>query len=167
MRRAQHSSMKCAAFSALSENRMPLLRDDPDRVAHQPREAADQRRAVARLVLVEVAVVHEPGDHLAHVELAGADRAGSGRTAQPDRRAAAAAAARPTADLRRAPWRFADDPPRDRQRVLVVLGEVVGHAGEAGVDVGAAKLLGRDVLAGRRLHQRRAAQEDRAGAVAR
>ena len=33
----------------------------------------------------------------------------------------------------------------------------------AGVDVAAAQLLGGDVLAGRRLHQRRAAEEDRAG----
>ena len=39
---------------------------------------------------------------------------------------------------------------------------VIGDAGDAGVDVGAAELLGRDHLAGRGLHQRRAAQEDRA-----
>ena len=51
------------------------------------------------------------------------------------------------------------------QRVLVVFGEVVGDAGEARVDVGAAQLLGRHLLAGRRLHQRRAAEEDRARAL--
>ncbi len=47
------------------------------------------------------------------------------------------------------------------QRVVVVVGHVVGHAGEPGVDVGAAQFLGRDLLAGGGLHERRAAQEDR------
>ena len=42
----------------------------------------------------------------------------------------------------------------------VVLGVVVGDAGGAAVDVGAAQLLGRDHLAGRGLHQRRAGEED-------
>ena len=45
---------------------------------------------------------------------------------------------------------------------VVVFGEVVGDAGEARVHVGAAELLGRDFLAGRGLHERRAAEEDRA-----
>ena len=49
--------------------------------------------------------------------------------------------------------------------MLVVLGEVVGDAGEARVHVGAAELFGGDFLAGRRLHERRAAEKDRAGAV--
>ena len=45
----------------------------------------------------------------------------------------------------------------------LVVGEVVGHAGDAAVDVAAAELLGRHLLARRRLHERRAAEED--GAV--
>ena len=48
------------------------------------------------------------------------------------------------------------------QRVRVVLGEVVGDAGDPGVQVAAAELLGGDDLAGGGLHQRRAAEEDRA-----
>ena len=47
----------------------------------------------------------------------------------------------------------------------VVLGEIVGHARETRVHVGAAQLLGRHLFAGRRLHERRAAEEDRAGAL--
>ncbi len=47
----------------------------------------------------------------------------------------------------------------------VVLGQMVGHPRDAGVDVGAAQLLGGHLLAGRRLHERRAAQEDRALAL--
>ena len=53
----------------------------------------------------------------------------------------------------------------DVDRVLVVGGEMIGDAGDAGVHVAAAELLGGDLLAGRRLHQRRAAEEDRAGAA--
>ena len=49
----------------------------------------------------------------------------------------------------------------DAQRVIIILGEVVGHAGMTRVDVGAAKFLGRDVFAGRGFDERRAAQEDR------
>ena len=44
----------------------------------------------------------------------------------------------------------------------VVLGEMIGDAGDAPVHVGAAEFLGGDDLAGRGLHQRRAAEEDRA-----
>ena len=45
-------------------------------------------------------------------------------------------------------------------RVRVVVGHVVGHAGLAAVHVGAAELFGRHHLAGRSLHQRRAAEKD-------
>ena len=49
--------------------------------------------------------------------------------------------------------------------MLVIERLVVGDAGAAGVDLGATQLLGRDVLAGRGLHQRRTAQEDGARAL--
>ena len=54
-----------------------------------------------------------------------------------------------------------DDLPDDRQRMVVVEREMVGDAGAPCMDVGAAELLRRDDLAGRRLHQRRAGEEDR------
>ncbi len=52
--------------------------------------------------------------------------------------------------------------PRDAERVGIVRRHVVGDAGGAAVHVGAAELLGAHLLAGRRLHQRRAAEKDRA-----
>ena len=55
-----------------------------------------------------------------------------------------------------------DDAADDRQRVLVVVGQVVGDAARARVQVAAAEVLRGDLLAGRGLHQRRAAEEDRA-----
>ena len=42
------------------------------------------------------------------------------------------------------------------ERMAVVVGVVVGDARGAGMDVGAAQILGADDLADRRLHQRRA-----------
>ena len=47
-----------------------------------------------------------------------------------------------------------------RQRMLVVGRHVIGDAGLARMHVGAAEILGRHHLAGRGLHQRRAAEED-------
>ena len=44
----------------------------------------------------------------------------------------------------------------------VVVGQVVRDARQARVHVGAAQLLGGDLLAGRGLHQRRSAEKDRA-----
>ena len=55
-----------------------------------------------------------------------------------------------------------DDLAAQRQRVAVVLGHVIGNAGFLRVHFGAAELFGADDFAGRRLHQRRAAEEDRA-----
>ena len=49
--------------------------------------------------------------------------------------------------------------------MLVRDGVVVGHAGGARVDVGAAELLRGHLLAGGRLHERRAAEKDRARAL--
>ena len=51
--------------------------------------------------------------------------------------------------------------------MLVIERLVIRDPGAAGVDVGPAQLFSRDVLAGRSLHERRAAEEDRAGALGR
>jgi hypothetical protein len=47
--------------------------------------------------------------------------------------------------------------------VLVVEGEMIGDAGHGRVNLAAAEVLGADLLARRRLHERRTAEEDRAG----
>ncbi len=60
---------------------------------------------------------------------------------------------------------MADDLARDRERVLVGGRVVVGDAGASRVDVRAAELLCGHVLAGRGLHERRAADEDRSRAA--
>ena len=159
-----HSSMKCVPLSADSENSTPLLATHADQHPVDPREPRDQRRRVAFLELVEPRAVHEPRDHLAHVVALAHDRRARCRTAPRGR----------SWDLRRR-WRLpamrladgqrADDGARDLERVRVVVGEVVGDARQARVHVGAAKLLGRDVLARGGLHERRSAEKDGAGAL--
>ena len=59
-------------------------------------------------------------------------------------------------------FRLRHEPARHPQRVRVVVGEVIDDARLARVHVAAAERLGVDALAGRGLHQRRAAEEDRA-----
>ncbi|MNS72635.1 hypothetical protein D3C72_1060540 [compost metagenome] len=135
-----------------------VVGDDAHRVAPDPREAADQRGAVARLEFVEFRAIDEAGDDLAHV--VGLARVGGDHAVQflggIQRRRRLV-----QADLvRLAPVQVLDDVARQGQRVVVVLGEVVGHAGQPGVNVRAAQVLGADFLAGGGLHQRRAAQED-------
>ena len=115
--------------------------------------------AVARLELVELAAVDDARDHLAHVvglPDVGVDDAVDVLGRKPRRNR--------LAHLQRdalRPVEVADDPARDRQRMVIVERVVVGDAGHARVDVGAAQLLGRHDLAGRRLHERRTAEEDR------
>src|SRR3546814_3922003 len=49
----------------------------------------------------------------------------------------------------------------DRQGMFVILGKMVDDARFPGMQVAAAEILGADLLARRRLHQRRAGEEDR------
>ncbi len=80
------------------------------------------------------------------------------------RRPAPPARGDPTAG-RRASIQVGHDRSPEGQGVLVVERLVVGHAGPPGVDLRAAQVLGGDVLARGGLHQRRPAEEDRAGAL--
>ena len=127
------------------------------------REAADQRGAVGRLVLVEAAAVDDARDHLAHVELhldvARNDAVEFLRVVVRrlgvdalDRELFAAA-------------ELGDDLARDRDRLLFVGCRIVRRPRNLRVHVGAAELLDGHDLAGRGLHQRRSAEEDGAGAA--
>ena len=141
-----------------------VVGDDADQEAVEPGEAGDQRAAVALLELVEARAVDHPRDDLADLV----------RLARVGVHDAVDLARVVERVLRRghvgrrvlcACCSVADDRPGEVQRVVVVFGEVVGDAREPRVDVGAAELLGRHFFAGRRLHERRAAEEDRAGAL--
>ncbi len=129
----------------------------------QAGEPRHQRRTVALLELVEPRAVDDPREHFAHVvrlpriprhdavDLGGIVERRLGRCHVGGKR------------LR--PVQRRDDGSRQPDRVVVVLGEIVGDAGEPRVHVGAAQLLGRHLFAGGRLHEGRAGQEDGPGAV--
>ena len=104
----------------------PVVRDHADRVAVDVGEAADERRAVLGLELVQAAAVDDPGDDLARV--VGRSRVGRDRAVERlgvdrrrlDRRALPGA--------RRARRERRDHRAQDAQRVLVVGREVVDDA---------------------------------------
>ena len=157
--RWSHSSTKCAALRALLAEQDALVGEDADRVAVDVGEAADDRRRVERLELVPARAVDDPRDDLARV-IAGA-RAGRHDAEQPagiDGRLGGLDSL-PRRGRARAERR--DDRAHDLQRIGVVFGEVVDDARAAGVQVAAAELLRRHLLARRRLHERRAGEEDR------
>ena len=123
-------------------------------------KAGDQRRAVEALELVELRAVDQARDHLADVVLLLEVGRHDGvevfkRVSRLDRLGKIDVDALARIE-------GSGDAPHDRQRMDVVGRVVVGDAGEAGMHVGAAELLGRDDLAGRGFEQRRAAEEDRA-----
>ena len=165
IRRLQASSTKCAPFWADSAKRMPRLARIADGVALDAGEAADEGVAVQLLELGEAGAVDEPGDHLERVELVpevlGDDAVEVGRVDGGRLRR------RELPRARRGVAEVAHDLACEAERVLVGDGVVVGDAGAPGVDVGAAELLRRHLLPGGGLHERRAADEDRARAARR
>ncbi len=139
---------------------MPLLARIATGKSPEVRETADQRLAVEGLELVELGVVDEARDHLAHVvRLAQVARHDAVEFRGVVRGQRGLAAAEPGG---RTVVEAADDLARHRERVGVVVGEVVDDTRRARMHVAAAEGLGVDDLAGRRLHERRAAEEDRA-----
>ena len=123
-------------------------------------EARHDGRPVELLELVQLRAVHQPGDHLAHVVLRGE----RGRHDPVDLGGVVTRLAwRDQRHVR--PVRGAEvpgDPPGDGERMAVIRRIMVGDAALARMHVRAAQLLGGHDLAGRRLHQRRSAEEDRA-----
>ena len=137
-----------------------LVGDDAHRHALDMREAADQRGAVAGLELVKHAVVNDAGDDLAHV----VGLAGIGRyhAVQLFDRIPGRLGRLQQQRLRLDAVQSSDGLPGQRQRVQIVLGQVVGNARQAGVHIATAQVLGADHFASGRLDQRRAAEKDRA-----
>ncbi len=123
-------------------------------------EAADERLSVELLELVEARAVDDPADHRACVELVaevlGHEAVELGRVEDGllHRRELP----------RRREWgiEVSHDLAGNREGVLVGGRVVVGHTGAPRVDVGAAEFLRGHVLTRRGLHERRAADEDRA-----
>ena len=170
MPRWLQSSMKCAPLSADSLNRMPLLAMMPTSYPWILAKHGHQRLAVELLELVHPAAVDDAADDLAYV----VRRAGVGghhvverlgrlvRLLDLCRRARVSRRALRALLNHRGVGQGRDDAPHDPERVGVVVGEVVDDPGGTGMHVTAAEVLGRDDLAGRGLHQRRPAEEDRA-----
>ena len=161
MRRWQASSMKCAPFSALSREQDAVVGEDRDRHPPDAREAADQGRAVERLELVELGAVDDPRDHLVHV-------VGRAHVVGDD------AVQLLRVELRRRPARRGRGrPPSPCSAARRCRGRSPAHARHSRRDGRPRRTCGawrsppprssaRDHLAGRRLHQRRAGEEDRA-----
>ena len=137
-----------------------VVRDDPDRVSPEMGEPGHERRAVLGLELVEEARVHETRDHFAHV--VGRARVGRHDAVEVARdRRTGSSLARHVPRGAGARRERRDDRAHDRQRVRVVVGQVVHDARRARVDQSPAQVLVGHDLAGRGLHERRSAEEDR------
>ena len=115
---------------------------------------------VALLELVEARSVHHARDHFPHVvRLADIGVDDSVNLLRVVRRLLRRRHIRRKTLLR---VEGANDGSRLPQRVVIVFSEIVGDTGQPRVDVGAAKLLRRDVFAGRRFHKWGTTQKDRA-----
>ena len=135
-----------------------VVGDDADRIAPDVREAADDRRPVARLELVKIRTIDDARNDFAHVErlLAVGRNHAVQLVGRIERRARF-----DEADRRLLlPVEIADDAPGDGQRVRVVFSQVIDDAGDARMHIGAAKVFGADHFTGRRLDQRGAAEKD-------
>ena len=148
----------CALERALRE-KDAVVGQDADGVAHDPGETTNQGLAVERLELVQTTAVNCPRDDFSNVV------------------ALPVVARDDTVEfswiVKRLLW-LLDGPGRRLLAVqvlydgadycegmLVVFGEVVGDAREAGVNLGAAELLRANLFAGRCLDEGGAAEEDR------
>jgi hypothetical protein len=144
----------------------PVVRDDSHLVAEDRGEPADQRLAVVFLVLLEPAVkrekspaaVHDPRDDVPRVhvlpQVRGHDVV---EVLLVEKRLVEVLL---EVYLRHV-FQVGDYRAADLQRLDLVVREVVGQPADAAVGVCAAQHVRRDDFAGRRLHERRPAQENR------
>ena len=128
------------------------------RVAVQMREATHQGGAIERLEFIKGAVIHQPGDHLAHIEgLLGIGRNNAVQLLCRVTRGDGRAGIQLTLLT---PVQIADATAGEGQGVLVVLGVMVRHAGRTAMHIGTAQGFGTDHLTGRGLHQRRPGEKN-------
>src|SRR5450830_1391533 len=135
-----------------------VVGDDAHLHAVDMGEAAYQGGAVARLELVEFAAVDDAGDDFADVE--GLPRIDGDHAVQLFRRELRLHRFTHGRLLGLLPVQVRHDGARQRQRVHVVLRQVVDDAGQARVHVAAAQVFRAHHFARGSLHQWRAAQED-------
>ncbi|ENN86135.1 hypothetical protein RHSP_33009 [Rhizobium freirei PRF 81] len=155
--RAKFDEMR--AFQRRLREEHAVIGDDANGNAVDMGEAADQRRAVARLEFIEAGAVHHAGYDFAHI----IGRAQVGRNDAEDffgiverrlRRAKLDA-------VRLAAIEIGDHLPGERKRMGIVARQMIGDAGKARMDIAAAEILGRDHLPRRRLDERRTGEKDR------
>ena len=138
-----------------------VVGDDADRMAVEVGEAADERLAVVRLELAQLAAVDDAAQDLARRRRGRAGRSGRRERSPRGRRRAARGSIRCHGGAGGGRQR-GDDLAHDRAAPRRRRRRGGRRRRTAGVDVAAAELLRGHLLAGRRLHQRRAAEEDRA-----
>ena len=138
----------------------PVVGQDAHRVAVDVGKSRDQRRPVELLELLPARAVDDPGDELAGV--VGTAQIGRDHAEQRGGVDGRILDGHPLPGQRRLGRQRGHDPADDLERVAVVGGEVVGDARGPGMELPAAEFLGRHLLAGGSLHQRRPTQEDRA-----
>ncbi len=139
-----------------------VVADDADEVAVDAGVSAQRFAAVVGLELQEVGAIHDAGDHLAAVEGLAVVRRDAAHQLffgiQRRHHVGGGLA-------HRVPLELVDQLARQRDRVGVVVAQVLAQAGHAGVHLGAAQVLVRGVFADGGLHQRRAGQVDAAAAL--
>ena len=143
------------AFHGALGKQNAIVRQYGDRIAFHMGKAADQGFPVQGLELVQLAAVHQPSDHLAHI----VGRAGIFRQHAVKLRWIGLRFHR-LAHLHREPiakMAGGDDLPRQGQGMLVVGRQVIGNTGCSAVHIAAAERLRIHLFAGRRLDQRRPA----------
>ena len=114
----------------------PVVGENADRITTEVRKAAEQRRAVELLELLELRVIYQACDHLARV--VGLAQAHGHYAIE----LLGIVTRRPRRLRRCARTRWAQarhDAPRDAQRVGVILGVVIAHARLAAVHIGPAE----------------------------
>ena len=133
---------------------------DTDQIAMNPRKPGDDRRAVARLELVQTAAVNQTGNDL--VDIVGDTGIVRDDAVEFSRIIGRVFGRFPVEREFPGAGEILKNRAGDFQGVGIILGQVVGYARHPRVYISAAEFFRGDFLARGRFHQRRTAQENRA-----